>query len=99
MLLDAATTNKSKSASMVTNFCYIFKGNDERDRPHPVFELLLNRNAEFYDNEEKCEKNLQETKQTIEYVKKTEQTECVICLEEMESPCVIKKWKNVITVT
>ena len=41
-------------------------------------------------SKEKCERDLQDTKKTIEYVKKSEQTECVICLEEMDAPCVIK---------
>ena len=43
---------------------------------------------------DKCEKYFNDTVKTIDYVKKTEQTECVICLEEMNeednSPCVIK---------
>ena len=39
---------------------------------------------------EKSKKYLNDTKITAEYVKKTEQTECVICLESMEFPCVIK---------
>lgn len=49
---------------------------------------------QFFIMKEKCEKYLNDTMKTIEYVKKTEQTECVICLEEMHeednSPCVIK---------
>lgn len=43
---------------------------------------------------EKWEKYLEDTMRTIEYVKKTEQTECVICFEKMDeednAPCVIK---------
>lgn len=43
---------------------------------------------------DKCDKYLQDTIRTIEYVKKTEESECVICLEEMNendnAPCVIK---------
>jgi SNF2 family DNA or RNA helicase len=39
---------------------------------------------------ERLETHLRDTKRTIEYVRKTEQTECVICMEVMESPCVIK---------
>ena len=49
---------------------------------------------QFLIMKEKCEKYLNDTVKTIEYVKKTEQTECVICFEEMHeeynSPCVIK---------
>ena len=49
---------------------------------------------QFLITKEKCEKYLNDTLKTIEYVKKTEQKECVICLEEMKeednSPCVIK---------
>lgn len=49
---------------------------------------------QFLIMKEKCEKYLNDTMKTIEYVKKTEQTECVICLEEMHEednpPCVIK---------
>jgi SNF2 family DNA or RNA helicase len=49
---------------------------------------------QFLITKEKCDKYLNDTMKTIEYVKKTEQNECVICLEEMKendnSPCVIK---------
>ena len=49
---------------------------------------------QFLIMKDKCEKYLNDTSKTIDYVKKTEQTECVICLEEMNeednSPCVIK---------
>lgn len=41
-------------------------------------------------SKEKCEKYLDDTKKTFEYVKNAEQIECVICLQEMDSPCVIK---------
>lgn len=41
-------------------------------------------------SQEKTEKYLNDTKVTLDYVKKAEQKECVICLEEMQTPCVIK---------
>jgi SNF2 family DNA or RNA helicase len=45
---------------------------------------------QFLISKEKCEKNIDDTKKTIEYVIKSEQDECVICLEKMENPCMIK---------
>ena len=39
---------------------------------------------------DRSEKDLRDTRKTIEYVRNEEHTECVICLETMDFPCVIK---------
>lgn len=45
---------------------------------------------QFKINKEQCEKDLEDTKRTIGFVGNTEQTECVICMDEMKYPCTIK---------
>ena len=56
---------------------------EERSRESFLLKQMLS-------NHERLEIDLRDTKRTIDYVRKTEQTECVICMEVMQSPCVIK---------
>ena len=56
---------------------------EERSREAYILKQMMN----FH---KKHTETLHSTRKTLEYVEKSNQTECVICMEEMDSPCVIK---------